>query len=82
MCYEFRLQPGKETAMKRIRAYLFFFLVIVLLSSLGVAAERAIRSNKVELTGSGGIPAVNTAASGEAVFQPGGGSGQRVITHN
>jgi hypothetical protein len=34
--------------MKKARAYFYFFLVIVLLSSLGVAAEKAVRSVKAE----------------------------------
>ncbi len=34
----------KETAMKRVKAYLLFFSAIVILSSIGVAAEKAVRS--------------------------------------
>ena len=55
--------------MKRAKAYLLFFSVIVILSSIGVAAEKAVRSFSADLTGSNVIPVSKTTARGEAAFQ-------------
>jgi len=57
--------------MKKFRAYLLFFAVVVCLSSVGVAAEKAVESFKAELGGKQIIPAVRTAATGQAVFHLG-----------
>lgn len=58
--------------MKKIRAYFLFFLVIVLLSSLGVAAEKAVRSVKVEFAMSHSFRAEETAATVDQGLIPGG----------
>ncbi len=58
----------KGCEMKTFRAYLFFFLMIVLLSSIGVAAEKAVKGFTADLDGRHVIPAVRTSARGKAVF--------------
>ncbi len=47
--------------MKRTRAYFLFFLAIVLLSSLGVEAEKAVRNVKVEFAMSHSLGAATAA---------------------
>ena len=42
--------------MKKFSAYLIFFAVVVCLSSIGVAAEKAVKSFKAELGGRQVIP--------------------------
>lgn len=56
--------------MKKIRAYLSFFLVILLLSSLGVAAEKAVRSVKAEFAMSHSVSAGETAATVDQGLNP------------
>ncbi len=56
--------------MKKLRAYLLFFLVILLLSSIGVAAEKAVKNIKAEFVMSLYVPAGETVPLPEAVPQP------------
>jgi hypothetical protein len=51
--------------VKRFRAYLLFFLMIVLLSSIGVAAEKAVKSLKAERGARQMIAAMGTAGPGQ-----------------
>jgi hypothetical protein len=60
-----------ESAMKTFKAYLIFFVAVVFLSSIGAAAEKAVNRFKADLGGRQVIPAVRTAARGEAVFHLG-----------
>jgi hypothetical protein len=65
-----RVRRGED--MKKIRAYFLFFLVIVLLSSLGVAAEKAVRSVKVEFAMGHSVPEEEMAAIVDQGLRPGG----------
>jgi uncharacterized membrane protein YadS len=58
-------QSRKEGTMKKFRAYLLFFLMIVLLSSIGVAAEKAVKSLKAERGAKQVITAMGTAGLGQ-----------------
>jgi hypothetical protein len=60
--------------MQEGKALLFIFLFIILLASLGVAADKsaAERTFRAKLSGSEEVPFVNTEAEGEAALQIGG----------
>lgn len=62
--------------MQEVKALPFIFLFIILLASLGVAADSSSsgeRTFRAKLSGSEEVPLVNTEAEGEAAFQISGG---------
>jgi hypothetical protein len=65
----------KGENMQEGKALLFTFLFIILLASLGVAADKSAgeRTFRAKLSGSEEVPFVNTEAEGEAAFQISGG---------
>jgi hypothetical protein len=72
----FKRARTKGGNMKEVKSLRFIFLLIILIASLGVAADNSSfgeRTFRAKLSGSEEIPFINTEAVGVATFQIGKG---------